>query len=210
VNQLGMTPEQVAEQVNYGKMLPELTNNYSKLLNDIHGSEIKLLILNSMLASSNHKLLVSKHWLDYYNHEYVQKSKQLTGVASEINAKKNFTKQFDNEAGYNRIKSAAADQANLLLHDLRLQIIVIISATIDAISKYPANEGLISDILALREQPESYQNLWIQGHWTEQLRLAEHVHDKIIKDMVDVAIGMAISSTNFIQPDAAATNLGFK
>ncbi len=98
----------------------------------------------------------------------------------------------------------------MLLHDLRLQIIVIISATIDAISKYPANEGLISDILALREQPESYQNLWIQGHWTELLRLAEHVHDKIIKDMVDVAIGMAISSTNFIQPDAAATNLGFK
>jgi hypothetical protein len=69
-------------------MLPELKNNYSKLLNDIHGSEIKLSILNSMLASSNHKLLVSKHWLEYYNHEYVQKSKQLTGVASEINAKK--------------------------------------------------------------------------------------------------------------------------
>jgi len=205
MDELGMTPEQVAEQVNYGKMLPQLRNNYSKLLNDIQASETKLSILNSELASSNDKLHVSKQWSEYYNNECVQKRKQLTGIASEIDAKKYFIKQFDNEAGYNRIKNVTADQANLLLRDLRLQIIIIISATIEAISKYPANDRLISDILAFKDNSESYQNLWMQAHWTELLKLAEHVHDKIIKDMTDVVIGMAISSTNFIQPDAAAT-----
>jgi len=203
MNQLGMTPEQVAEQVNYGKMLSQLKNTYSKLLNDIQASETKLSILNSELASSNNKLQESKHWSEYYNNEYVQKSKQLTGLASEINAKKHFIKEFDKEAGYNRIKNVAADQANLLLRDLRLQIIIIISATIETISKYPDNDGLISDILAFKDNPESYQNSWMHDHWTELLRLAEHIHDKIIKDMTDVAIGMAVSATNFIQPDAA-------
>jgi len=205
MNEHGMTPEQVAEQANYGKMLPQVRNYYSKLLNDVQALETKLPVLNSELASSNDKLQVSKYWLEYYNNEYVQKSKQLTGIVSEINAKKYFVKQFDNDEGYNRIKNVTAEQANLLLRDLRLQTTIIVSATIETISRYPANNRLISDILAFKDSSESYQNSWMNVHWKELLKLAEHVHDKIIKDMTDVAIGMAVSSTNFVQSNAAAT-----
>jgi hypothetical protein len=203
MNQLGMTPEQVVDQVNYGKMLPQLKNIYSKLVNDIQASQTKLSNLNSELTSSDNKLQVSKHWFEYYNNEYVQKSKQLTGIVSEIDAKKHFIKHFEKDEGYNRIKNVAADQANLLLRDLRLQIIIIISATIEVIRKYPANAGLISDILAFKDNSGSDQNLWMHSHWAELLRLADHVHDEIIKEMTDVAMGMAVSSTNFIQPDEA-------
>jgi hypothetical protein len=205
MNELGMTPEQVAEQAKYGKLLPQLRNNYSKLLNDVQALETKLPVLNSELASSNHKLQVSKYWLEYYNNEYVQKSKQLTEIVSEINAKKYFVKQFDNDEGYNRIKNVTAERANLLLRDLRLQTTIIVSATIETISGYPANNRLISDILAFKDSSESYQNSWMNVHWKELLKLAEQVHDKIIKDMMDVAIGMAVSSTNFVQSNAAVT-----
>jgi hypothetical protein len=205
MNQLGMTPEQVAELANYGKMLPQVRNYYSKLLNDVQALETKLPVLNSELASSNDKLQVSKYWLEYYNNECVQKSKQLTGIVSEINAKKYFVKQFDNDEGYNRIKNVTAEQANLLLRDLQLQTTIMVSATIETLGRYPAYNRLISEILAFKDSSESYQNSSMNVHWKELLKLAEHVHDKIIKDMTDVAIGMAVSSTNFVQSNAAGT-----
>jgi hypothetical protein len=202
MNSLGMTPQQVAERVKCGNSLPQLKTTHSKLVNDIQAAQTKLWNLNSELISRDNKLQVSKHWVEYNNNEYVQMSKQLKALASEIDAKRQFIKHYDNDEGYNRIKNVTADQANMLLRDLRLPIIIIICATIEAIRK-SANDGLISHILAFRDNPESYQNSWIHSHWTEILRLAEQVHDEITKEITDVAMGMAVSSTNFMQPDAA-------
>jgi hypothetical protein len=192
MNQLGMTPEQVAEQVKYGNNLSQLRSIHTKLSGQIHALESKHWELNSELELIANNLQLSKHWLEFYNNEYVRKNNELKMLVSEINTKKYFIEYFDTDKGYIRIKKAAAEQTKLLLQDNHVQLAITLSATLEAIRKYPDNQALIFELLRSKDYSrESFQLSLMHSHGPQLLRLAEHIHDKMTEEITMMAISAA-------------------
>ena len=68
-------------------------------------------------------------------------------LSQEVNAKKYFIQNFDNEEGAIRIKQAAKQETEFILQDNRQILSLSLSAVLEAIRLYPANQVLLYDLL---------------------------------------------------------------
>ena len=103
---------------------------------------------------------------------------RLSGSAlnSEINTKKTFIQNFDNDEGYIRIKNAAAQQVNSVIQDNRVILDVTVSATLEAVRRYHYNQELFIELI---KSQEPYQQSWMRLHGSQLLLLTENVPNEM-------------------------------
>jgi len=75
----------------------------------------------------------AKREIKYYRDEFEIKMKELSALNSEIYAKKNFIKNFDNEEGYMRIKEDAKNQTEYVMQNKPQLLGYAVIATFEAI-----------------------------------------------------------------------------
>ena len=189
MNGLGMTPEQVAQQADYGTRLPYLGNIRLQLSNQVQALESQLNFARSQLEQS-------KASLGFYNNECEKKRNELLAIHSELNTRKILIQDFDNDEGYNRIKEAAKKETKLLMQNNQVSCAVTLTATLEAIRRYPDNQILISDIVTSRNySTTSYQQPWMELHAPKLLQLMQNVQNEIAEQIT----GMVVNSMKSIR-----------
>jgi chromosome segregation ATPase len=101
------TIDQITNVVNCAGSLPELEERYHALNRQTAslGSEKRKLSVSVTMLKNQIDVALSE--LEYYRYEYEMKKKELLALNSEVNAKKNFIQNFDNDEGFIRIIFAA-------------------------------------------------------------------------------------------------------
>jgi len=124
--------------------------------------------------------------IEYYRNDSEIKMKELSALNSEINAKKNFIENF-NEEGYKRIKEAAKNQTEFVMQNSRQLLGYAVAATFEAIRRYPAIQELFYHLLTEGLNP-SYQQSWIESHKSQLIELAEYIQlemkQLIVKEVI--------------------------
>ncbi len=190
MNRLVMTPEQVAEQVRYGNTLPQLQNTHSALSKDIRILESKQLGLSTQVNLMENQVEDYLKSLEYFNNEIEMKKNESSALNYEINTKKKFIQNFDNDEGYVRIKKAAIEQTKSIIQDNRLQLALTLSATLEAIRKYSDNQELIFNLITTPSySTTSNQQFWMDTHGSRLLQLTEHVQEEIAEQIARMAAG---------------------
>lgn len=189
MNSLHMTPEQVAEAVKYRNALPQLQNMHSTLSNEVRALESQKLTLSTqvnLLGPQAEEYIKS---LDYYNNECQLKRNELLALNSEINAKKTFIQNLDNDEGYTRIKKAAAEQTKQLMQDNTVLLGYTVSATLEALRRYPYSEELLCDLLATQDNSTSLDKQSpISYHKSELFKLARQVEEELAQQITNVTM----------------------
>ena len=116
----------------------------------------------------------AKRELDYYRYECEMKKNENIQLSREADAMKNFTKNFDNSEGYTRIKEAVKQQIELLLQNNRQLLTNAVSATVEAIQRYPGIEDFFFQLLTVGSNP-IYQQSWMELHKNQLVVLGEYV-----------------------------------
>jgi hypothetical protein len=98
MNALGLTPEQVQEQVRYGYELPNLQNIHTKMNSEIQDMAAKHYYLDCQLASAAKELQEYKNSLQFYDSQCVQKRNEIRRLDYGINRKKRFNKRLNSGA----------------------------------------------------------------------------------------------------------------
>ena len=88
MNRLGMTAEQVAEQVKYGVNLSYLQSIHTKMNNQIQDMASKLYYLDSQLQSTEQQVQQCKNLLQKYDNECIQKRNEIKRLSNEMERKK--------------------------------------------------------------------------------------------------------------------------
>jgi hypothetical protein len=88
MNALGLTPEQVQEQVRYGYHLPNLQSIHTKMNSQIQNMAAKHCYLDSQLDSAAKELQEYKNSLQFYDNECVQKRNEIIRLTAEIRRRK--------------------------------------------------------------------------------------------------------------------------
>ena len=88
MNALGLTPEQVQEQVKYGYELPNLKSIHTKMNSQIQDMAAKHYYLDSQLESAAKELQEYRNSLQFYENECVQKRNEVIRLSSVISRKK--------------------------------------------------------------------------------------------------------------------------
>lgn len=92
------------------------------------------------------------------------KRNELLYLDSEIEKRKTFIKNLDNEDRYIRIKEDAKRETKLLMQKSQVIFAVTLTATLEAM-RYPNNHTLISDIVTSRGySPTSDREPWLESH----------------------------------------------
>jgi transcriptional regulator with XRE-family HTH domain len=189
MNGLGMTPEQVAQQADYGTRLPYLGNIRLQLSNQVQALESQKQYLHLQLNFARSQLEQSEASLGFYNNECEKKRDELSAIHSELNTRKNFIQDFDNDEGYNRIKEAAKEETKLLMQNNQVACAVTLTATLEAIRRYPDNQILISDIVTSRNySTTSYQQPWMELHAPKLLQLMQNVQNEIAERITGMVV----------------------
>jgi len=142
MNTLGMTTEQVAEQVKHGYNLPYLSNSCSTLSKEVHNMKSQKQSLEIYLNFMQNQTEECFKSLQYFNNEIEIKNSELVALNYEINQKRNLVQNLDNEDGYVRVMEATKKQTRLIMQDFSLTSVVTLSATLEAIRRYPDNQML--------------------------------------------------------------------
>jgi uncharacterized protein YycO len=140
---------------------------------------------NNVLQSKRRKLAVSfqmlpnqikdaKSRLEYYNYECGMKKNELSALDSEVISKKNFIQNFDNEEGHKRIKEAVKNQTEYVMQNNWQLLGYAVTATFEAIQRYPVIQDLFFQLLTVGSNP-SYQQSWMQSHKSQLVELAEYI-----------------------------------
>jgi chromosome segregation ATPase len=180
------TIEQITDAVNLVDSLPQIEERYHALdteTNALESKRRKLAVSSAMLKSQIDEL---NRQIEYYRNVSEIKMKELSALNSEINAKKNFIENFDEE-GYKRINEAAKNQTELVMQNSRQLLRYAVAATFEAIRRYPANQALYYHLLTAGLNP-SYQQSWIESHKTQLIELGEYIQlemkQLIAKDVI--------------------------
>jgi len=180
MNGLRMTPADVAQLAGYGTRLPFLWNIHSKLCNDVQILESQKRNMVFQLNCGQNHLERFKASLEYYYKECELKRNELSYLDSEIYKKTNIIQILANDNGYVRIKEAAKKETKLLMQNNQVSFAVTLTATLEAIRRYPNNHMLISDIVTSRcYSPISYQKPWLETHAPKLLQLMQNVQDEM-------------------------------
>jgi len=191
MNGLKMTPADVAQLAGCGIRLPYLGNIHSKLCNDIQILEWQKRYLVFQLNCAQNQLERFKASLEFYHKECEMKKNELFYLDSEIYKKINIIQNLANDNGYIRIKEAAKKETKLLLQKNQVSFAVTLSATLEAIRRYPNNHTLISDIVTSRcFSPTSYQKPWLESHGPELLQLMQNVQDEMAEHIAKKSINV--------------------
>jgi hypothetical protein len=185
---LGMTSEKVAEAVKCGNALPQLQTMHSNLSRDVHALEREKMNLDCQIQLMADQKDDYMRELEYNNYQCEMKKKELTSLDSEINLKKAFIQNLDNNEGYNRIKMAAAEQINSVLRDNRLMVPTTISATLESIRLYPENQALIIDLLTSQSSTGWFQQSWTSSHGPQLFHLTQQVQKEIAEQISRMAV----------------------
>ena len=184
MNGLGMTPEQVAEQVKYGYELPQLHNIHKNLENqnqDLANSNWNLHCQSESMAKQVQQY---KESLQFYDNEIALKTDEIISLSSTINRKKRIIHRLDKNKVYVRIKEASKKETELLLQKNHQLLTDTVSASLEAIRRYPAIQELIFDLLT-SDSTVLYQQPWMEYHKSRLVQLGEHIYREIAKQITN-------------------------
>lgn len=120
------TIEQIVEVVNFVGILPQLQERYYTLdtqTASLDSKRRKFAVSVTMLKNQTNEAMRER---EYYRYECEIKKKELLAINSEVNAKKKFIQNFDNEEGFTRIKEAAKNETECVMQNNR-QLLDVIS-----------------------------------------------------------------------------------
>jgi chromosome segregation ATPase len=202
MNGLGMTPDQVAQQVTFGSELPYLTTIHSTLANENRVLESQKQRSQLQLRRIQNQLEDRVRSIQFYDLECQKRINELLSLNSEINSKKNFIQNLDNHEGYIRIKETAKKETKLLMQNNQLSTAITLSATIEAIRRYPDNQILVHDIVTSEINSNTpYQYAWMEAHMPQLLHLTEKVQDEMAEQL-------AKKSVNILEINHSESKLG--
>jgi uncharacterized protein YerC len=187
MNGLGMTPEQVAEQVKYSVNLPHLQNIHTKMNNQIHDMASRHCYLDSQLQSTEQQVQQYKNSLQFYDNECTQKINEIKSLCSTIDRKKRVIRWLDNSKGYDRIKEAAEKETKLLLQDNRALLALTVFTVLEAVRKYDATRELIFKIVT-SSSATTCGEPWIESHKSRLVELSEQIQMEMTEQLTNGAI----------------------
>jgi hypothetical protein len=188
VNGLRLSPADVGQLAALGTRLPLLGNIYSNLCRDIQILNSQRGYLGLQVNSAKNHLEQFMASLSFYGKECETKRNELLYVDSEIDKRKAFIENLDNDHRYIRIKEDAKRETKLLMQDNQLSTAVTLSSTLEAIRRYPYNQQLFYDLSASRGHSTSNQQTWLQSHTTQLLQLSEQVETEIAEQITKLTI----------------------
>lgn len=189
MNGLGMSPEQVAQQAAYGTSLPYLGNIHSNLSNEVQVLESQKQSLGLQLNYMQNQLKQYKSSLEFYGKQCEMKRNELLALNSEINTRKNFIQDFDNDEGYVRIKEAAKKETKLLIQDNYMSSAITLSATLEAIRRYPESRTLISDVITSESYSTTpYEKSWVETHTPQLFQLMQNVQNEMAEKITTTVV----------------------
>jgi len=191
MNYLAMTPDQVAEQVRYGNNLPYIKSSHSMLSNEIQALQSQKQSLDMQLN------FVQSHFdgymksLEYFNNEIESKRNELLCLNSEINNSRVFIQNLDHNEGFIRIKEYTKKETKVMIQNNYVLSAVTLTATLEAIRRYPDNQMLMFDIISSsgystnpNEQPwESHKSQLLQLMGNVQNDIAEQIANAVITNV---------------------------
>jgi hypothetical protein len=189
------TIEQITNAVNLTDSLPQLQERFHALNTQtasLESKSRKFAVSVTMLKNQSNEAMSE---LEYYRYECEMKKNELSAVNSEVNAKKKFIQNFDNEEGFTRIKEAAKNETEYIMQNNRRQLLDhAVYATLEAIRTYPAIQDLIFQLLTVGSNP-SYQQSWIEFHKNRLVELTEHIQTQMNEQITNDVISN-IQNTN--------------
>jgi hypothetical protein len=188
------TTEQITEAVKFVDSLPQLQERYNTLNTQTTTLESKRRKHAVSVTMLKNQIDEAKRELDYYRYECETKKNELVQMNQEIITMKNFIQNFDNEEGYIRIKEAAKQQIELLLQNNRQTLTHAISATFEAIRRYPAIQDLFFQLLTVGSYP-GYQQSWMELHESRLIELGEYIQMEM-KQQITNDVMSNIQNTN--------------
>jgi hypothetical protein len=120
MNGLGMTPMYVGQLAALGTRLPLLGNIYSNLCRDIQILNSQRGYLGLQVNNAQNHLEQFMASLAFYGKECKTKRNELLYLDSEIDKRKAFIENLDNDDRYIRIKEDARRETKLLMQDNQL------------------------------------------------------------------------------------------
>jgi DNA-binding CsgD family transcriptional regulator len=202
MNGLGMTPMYVGQLAALGTRLPHLGNIYSNLCRNVQILESQRRNLLFQQNCAQNQLEQLKASLEFYNMQCEMKRNELDYLDSEINYRKAVIENLDNDDKYVSVKEAAKQESKLLMQNNQVILAVTLTATLEAIRRYPNNQMLISDIVASRcYSPTPYHTPWLDSHTPELLQLMHNVQDEMAEQL-------AKKSVNILEINHSESKLG--
>ena len=194
---LGMTPDQVSHQAEHGIKLPFLENMRSELSSHVQSLNSQKQQLGIQLNSMQNQLEQCRTVLDFYDKQCQMKKNELMALAAEINMKKNFIERFDNDEGYTRIKEAAKIETKLIMQNNQALSAVTLSATLEAVRRYPDSQMLFFDIVTSQiNASTSAHQPWMESHSPQLLQLMQQVQN----EMAERIARIIVRTMNSIRP----------
>jgi hypothetical protein len=166
--------QQVEDAVSFAGSLPQLQEMHSTLSNDVHAWESKRQELMSSNKELQNQIGIADSRLQIYNRDTEMKKNELLQLSQEADAKKKFIQNFDNDEGYMRIKEAAKNQTEYVMQNNRQLLGYAVTATFEAIRRYPAVQDLFFQLLTVGSNP-SYQQTWMESHKNRLVELGEYI-----------------------------------
>jgi uncharacterized protein YerC len=187
MNALGLTPEQVQEQVRYGYHLPNLQSIHTKMNSQIQDMAAKHCYLDSQLESTEQQVQQCKNSLRFYDNECAQKINEIKSLCATIDRKKRLIRRLDNSKGYDRIKEAAKKETKRLLQDNRALLALTLSTVLEAVRKYNATRELIFSIV-MSSSANICGEPWIESHKSRLVELSEHIQKEMAEQIAKMVV----------------------
>jgi hypothetical protein len=188
VNGLRLSPAYVGQLAALGTRLPLLGNIYSNLCRDIQILNSQRGYLGLQVNNAQNHLEQFMASLAFYGKECETKRNELDYLNSEIDKKKTFIQNLDNQEGYQRIKKESTEQTKSIIKNNPLLMAVTVSSTVEAIRRYPNNQQLFYDLWARQGYSALSQETWMRSHTTQLLQLSEQVQIEIAEQITKMVV----------------------
>jgi len=185
---LGMTPEQVAEQVKHGYNLPYLRSNHIKLSSEVCVLESQKQSLEINMNFMQNQTEGYFKSLQYFNNEINIKNSELAALTYEINKKRILIQNLENHEGYIRIKEDTKREAKIMMQNNYVLSTVTLTASLEAIRRYPDNQILICDILSSQGYSTRPNEPAWESHMPQLLQLMGNVQEEIAEQLTSIVI----------------------
>jgi hypothetical protein len=194
--------EQIADAVKLVDSLPQLEERYHALNTETNALESKRRKHAVSVTMLKNEIDEAYREIEFYRNQSEITMKELSGMNSEINAKKNFIENLDNEEGYMRIKEAAKNQTDYVMQNNRQLLGYAVTATFEAIQRYPAIQDLFFQLLTVRSNP-SYRQSWVESHKSQLIELSEYIQMEMKQQITNDVISNIQNTSS--EPRTAST-----
>lgn len=189
MNFLGMTPDQVARQVEFGLKLPFLNAMRSEQTGIVQSLNWQRQQLGNQLDFMREQVGKCKDVLEFYDTQCQIKKNELATLSEEIKMMKNFIESFDQDEGYVRIKEVANTQTKLIMQNNQAISAVTLSATLEAVRRYPDSQRLFFDIVTSQvESGPPHQNHLMESHAPQLLQLMQQVQNEMAERIAGIIV----------------------